>query len=283
MDNTYTKRKAQNLEVNTINKYWNRETLPRKKGKQKISTERKILAGILIILTALVGFDLLTNMFDWQINPLNSQSTLKLGMTYTQFYVEYPPNAIEIYKLPNGTATTDVMFSIVVTAVYNTTLVVGDPVYINAWGSLLPKGQQIISQVLVGYQSASYYSPYISDVVTEFPANLSKMNQDPYVRPYWIPDVNNLTNFNNPIKWTSEGDYYPYVQIVFFNGTMTNYPVNMGNLYVNGLDTIQQQQNNLQQSDSTRRTNWIIVDLFLVPVMLGIIAFVLKVKIKEYI
>lgn len=254
--------------------------MPRK--KPKISKNRKIIAVILLFLTLLVVFDLITNIFNLPINALNPQSTLKIGMTDTQFYIEYPQNAVEVYVLPNGTQATDVMFTMQVTVVYNSTLIIGDPVYIDTIGAIFPKGQQIISQVCLGYQDSSHYSPGIIDVVTQFVVNLTKLNQ--YAMPFFYePNVNNLTGYYPPIMWTSEGNYYPYVQIIYKNGTVINYPVNTGNLYVNGLSTIQQQVNTLQQADSNRRTNWIIVDIFLIPVMLGITAFILKVKIKDYI
>jgi len=254
--------------------------LPNKKTKPKISDTRKFLAGIIIVLIIFVGFDLLTNLFDLPIDAINPHSTLKSEMTYSQFYIEYPPNALEVSLYKNGTQTTDVMFTIQATIVYNSTLVVGDPVFLKTVGAIFPKGQQVINQVLFGYDGASDYSTIQTNIVTQFAVDLEKHNQ--YYRRFYVPDVKNLTGYN-VIKWTTTGEYYPYAQVIFKNGTLLKYPLSVGKVYVNGIETLQQMENNLQQADSNRRTIWIAVDIFLIPVMAGITAFILRIKIKDYI
>ncbi len=238
---------------------------------------------IVILLTFFVAFDFLTNLFNWQ-NGLNTNSNLSSNMKPLQFYIEYPQNAREVMGgIVNGSYTplsTDVMFIIQVTDVYNSTLTIGQPFYIYTIGEMFPKGQEAINQVVFAYQSSSEYSSPQMNVIPLIIINFTDLPT--YDRPVLVPDVNNLAKYK-AITWNSEGEYYPYAIIDFKNGTILNYPLNNGNVYVNGLNVLQQQEFNLQQADAQKREVWIIVDIFLLPITIGFTALILKVKIKDYI
>jgi hypothetical protein len=195
----------------------------------------------LIILTSncVIVLYLAANVYDWKINILNPPEKQN-EMIKSFDYPSSDPTGPHIVIGENGTTGLP-LFSITIGLLYDGILAERKPAYLTAVGSVYPEGAQVVDEVHVGFEGASYYS--------ETDAVLS--NTPPAYKPELKPtEVYTLTMLTGtvptlPITWNVQGDYCAYIYVSFKNGsapitmTLQNFKV-----HVNGLDVIQQERNN---------------------------------------
>lgn len=228
---------------------------------------RRILAllVVIVVVNAVVGFHLIVNYVDWKMVFFNPTITYAVIDNTKSFYCDYPPNPCGVPHIviyPNGTELGLPLFSLTITYSYNDTLAQGVPFLLYAGGSIYPEGQQTVDRVDVGYHGASFNDSSFRNYLPTFTATLYKSSvYTTQVPPQGI--INMLA-----IKWNSEGDYYPYIHIVFKNGTMPiDFTIQDGKVHVYGLNVIQQEQFNRKQDEYNRRMNAMVLDGILFPLI----------------
>jgi len=169
----------------------------------------------LILLNALVAFYWFVNFIDWKIDFLNINPSAKQNEIIQSFdYPSSSPTGPHIIIGENGTTGLP-LFSVTIGLLYYGTLVEGFPAYLTAIGSIYPEGMQVINEVYVGFEGASYYSD-TSSVLSNTP---------PLYKPKLKPsDVYTITILTGkvptlPITWSAPGDYCAYIYVSFKNGS----------------------------------------------------------------
>lgn len=248
---------------------------PRARAKTKTSPKRKVFSIVLVILIAFFVFQLVVNFLDIKmdvINPSAEQTTIE----YTNsIYYDYPssPDVPHITIDENGTSHGLPLFSLTITYSYNDILAEGTTFYLTASGSLYPEGQQTIDRVDVGYDGASFADGSFRNYPPLFTANLYDADYLSMVAP---PSGEVLVL---PIRWNTQGDYYPYIVITYKNGSVPT-TVNLidGKVHVFGLDIVLQEEYNRKQEINNRRYMVIAFDVGVISILIVLIGYVLRVK-----
>jgi hypothetical protein len=194
---------------------------------------------IAVFIIAFFAFQLIACEADWKIAYIYPKMTYNNTETTKSFFYDYPPenNSVPYIVIgANGVETGLPLFSLTITYNYNDTLAVGVPFFLTASGSIYPEGQQTISEVDVGYTGSSFADNSIRNYPPTFAVNLTYENVYTEVVP---PNGRTLVL---PIEWNTEGEYYPYLHIIFGNGSSPiDATLPTGNVYVSGANVLQEQ------------------------------------------
>jgi len=195
--------------------------------------------AILILLNAIIVFYWFVILIDWKIDFLNINPSEKQNEIIQSF--DYPPSGPtgpHIIVGENGTTGLP-LFSITIGLLYSGTLAEGRPAYLTAIGSIYPEGIEVIDEVHVGFEGASYYSETGSVLSNTPPLYKPKLNPtDVYTMTILTGTVPTL-----PITWNVQGDYCAYIYISFKNGSdPTTITLQDFKVHVSGLDVIRQER-----------------------------------------
>jgi len=237
--------------------------MTRKDGKN--SRKRLWLLIAIIVINGFIGFHLIVNYADFKIDILNPSVTYPITDHTKSFYYDYPPNPNFVPSIIIGENGTEglPLFSLTITYSYNDTLAQDVPFLLYVSGSIYPEGQQTIDRVDVGYQGTDWGDNSFRNYPPTFTAKL--YNADVYSMQ--IPPKGTIQML--VLKWDSEGDYYPYIHIVYKNGTSpTDVVIQQdGKVHVYGLDVIHQEEFNRKQDDYNRRIAAMALDGILFPLI----------------
>jgi hypothetical protein len=246
------------------------------KLKNRIINHRKILSSILVLAIAVFAFHLAVNYLDIKMVVINPNEENTPEETTLGIYYDFPPSGPDgphITLNENGTFEGLPLFSLTITYSYEGILAEGTDFFITASGSLYPEGQETIDKVEVGYEEAIYADGSFRNYPPLFNASLYPSEcytmQIPPQGSVWVL----------PIKWTSTGDYYPYLVVTYKNGSdTTTVNISDGKVHVFGRDTLLQDEYNRKQASSDRRNRAIMVDLGAIGFCGPLLGYILRIK-----
>ncbi|WP_424733125.1 hypothetical protein [Methanoregula sp.] len=180
---------------------------------------------------------------------------------------------------PNGTPVSLPLLSVDICLQYNGTLAEGTKVNVSAVGFLYPDGQKVNipsifvagsqnkenivnNPVWVGFEGASLYNESNANFLTpngEAPVALEAVDASMLRIPRWS-DSGSLWPYYQSITWDIQGDYHPYLIVLFNNGTDTSEYYSDYTVHVSGSDVI-------QQENYARISTWLAVILFFFTVI----------------
>ena len=211
----------------------------------------KFLAFILLlVIVVTLTFAAIFNIFDIPFPILNQPS--QLG-SIKSIYLEYPLNTAPILY-SNGSISGLPLLSVEISYQYRGILVDGSVVNVGAVGYVYPDGQKMLVEpgtiysnntvlmnytVVVGFEGA-YYVPN--------PAVKLPM---PYVNGEFLvnlqPENNSVVLYNQPLEvlqsvsWSSQGNYYPFIEVILTNGTTLTQTYPNETIYVGDSSIVQQE------------------------------------------
>ena len=195
-----------------------------------------LLIITLIFLNVMSVFYFVANYFDWKIDTLNINPSDKTTVTSTTYMY---PHFAGVAVQENGSFTTDALFDIDIRTAHNGTLAEGAPLYFYAYGVIFPKGQQAIAHIWIGFRGSSHYT--FSGAIDYAPISEVSLDAMDYGYPFSLPS-SFIFSESTVVKWDVQGDYYPYLQLSFKNGSqLADVDLQVGKVHVGGFNEIQMQ------------------------------------------
>ncbi|MCW4018031.1 MAG: hypothetical protein NWF00_05045 [Candidatus Bathyarchaeota archaeon] len=161
------------------------------------------------------------------------------------FAFDYPPTGTlgqQLTLYGNGTLTGLPLFTVQVSMFFNGPLAEKTPVNVVAQGPIYSQGQQEVFAVYFGFEGATYSFPNqrVYTLTGGFPTlevDFTNITEDIGTV---IPPFSNaqIANVATPLMWTVQGDYYPYINIFFKNGTTISVPYPDYKVHVSAADEV---------------------------------------------